>query len=67
MERQNAIKTLGLSLGSLISLPAWASSWQSSIFVSSSFLANNDALLAEIVDTIIKRRVCGYLIRKRKK
>jgi hypothetical protein len=55
MERRSALKTLGLSLGSLISLPAWASSWQSSTFVTGSFSMANDALLAELVDTIIPK------------
>jgi hypothetical protein len=54
MERRTAIKTLSLSLGSLISLPAWASSWQSSRLVSDSLSTINDMeLLAELVETII--------------
>jgi Gluconate 2-dehydrogenase subunit 3 len=54
MERRTAIKTLSLSLGSLISLPAWASSWQSSRLVSDSLSTINDTeLLAELVETII--------------
>jgi hypothetical protein len=54
MERRTAIKTLSLSLGSLISLPAWASSWQSSTLVNDSLSTINDTeLLAELVETII--------------
>ena len=54
MERRNAIKALGLSLGSLISLPAWASNWHESTLVTRSLSTNNDvALLAELVDTLI--------------
>ena len=55
MERRTALKALGLSLGSLISLPAWASSWKSSTFVNGSFSRTNDAILAELVDTIIPK------------
>jgi Gluconate 2-dehydrogenase subunit 3 len=54
MERRNAIKAISLSLGSLISLPAWASSWQSSTLVNASLSTSNEAiLLAELVETII--------------
>ena len=52
MERRKAIKGIALSLGSLVSLPAWASGWTT---VSTSFTSTtrNEALLAELVDTII--------------
>jgi hypothetical protein len=54
MERRNAIKTLGLSLGSLISLPAWASNWSASTLVNRSLSTFNDvSLLAELVDTLL--------------
>ncbi len=54
MERRKAIKGIALSLGSLVSLPAWASGWNAST-VSNSFASSmmNEALLAELVDTII--------------
>jgi hypothetical protein len=54
MERRTAIKTLSLSLGSLISLPAWAANWRASTLVNDSLSTINDMeLLAEIVETII--------------
>jgi Gluconate 2-dehydrogenase subunit 3 len=54
MERRTAIKTLSLSLGSLISLPAWASNWQPSTLVNDSLSTISETeLLAEIVETII--------------
>ena len=45
MERRNAIKVLSLSLGSLISLPAWASSWQSATLVNASLSRSNEAII----------------------
>ncbi len=54
MERRTAIKSIAISLGSLVSLPAWASGWNAStIGKSASFSIGNEALLAELVDTII--------------
>jgi Gluconate 2-dehydrogenase subunit 3 len=54
MERRKAIKGIALSLGSLVSLPAWASGWNSST-IGSSLPASlgGEALLAELVETII--------------
>ena len=53
MERRTAMKGLALSLGSLVSLPAWASGWNSST-ISKTFLSiGNEALLAELVETIV--------------
>jgi Gluconate 2-dehydrogenase subunit 3 len=54
MERRKAIKGIALSLGSLVSLPAWASGWKASnVSTSLSTVMSNEALLAELVDTII--------------
>jgi Gluconate 2-dehydrogenase subunit 3 len=54
MERRKAIKGIALSLGSLVSLPAWASGWNpSTIGTSLSTTIGGEALLAELVETII--------------
>ncbi len=54
MERRTAIKSIAISLGSLVSLPAWASGWNASSIGKNALLSiDNEALLAELVDTII--------------
>ena len=53
MERRTAMKGLALSLGSLVSLPAWASGWNSSTNSKTFLSIGNEALLAELVETII--------------
>ena len=54
MERRTAIKSIAISLGSLVSLPAWASGWSASNIGKNALLSiDNEALLAELVDTII--------------
>ena len=53
MERRTAIKGLALSLGSLVSLPAWASGWQQANIGNTFLSIGNEALLAELVETII--------------
>jgi Gluconate 2-dehydrogenase subunit 3 len=54
MERRKAIKGIALSLGSLVSLPAWASGWNPSTIGSSLPAAiGGEALLSELVETII--------------
>lgn len=54
MKRRSAIKNLSMALGGLVSLPTWASGWTSQSVGQFSNLATNDeALLAEIVETII--------------
>ena len=54
MERRTAIKGLALSLGSLVSLPAWASGWNpATIGTTLKPTIGNEALLAELVETII--------------
>lgn len=57
MQRRAALKTFALSIGSTLVLPSWANAWsketlcQSDIILSSS----QEALLAEIVETIIPK------------
>ncbi len=54
MERRKAIKGIALSLGSLVSMPAWASGWNSSTIGTSLFITTeNEVLLGELVETII--------------
>ena len=54
MERRNAIKGIALSLGSLVSFPAWASSWNAATIGTKMYpTIGNEALLAELVETII--------------
>ena len=54
MKRRSAIKNVSMALGGLVSLPTWASGWTSQSIGQFSNLATNDeALLAEIVETII--------------
>ena len=56
MERRQALKGIALSLGSLASLPAWASSWQPSTLRATAYLSTDyDALLAELVETFIPK------------
>jgi Gluconate 2-dehydrogenase subunit 3 len=54
MERRKAIKGIALSMGSLISLPTWASGWNTST-IGTTFTQpiGGEALLAELVETII--------------
>lgn len=54
MQRRNAIKNLSLAFGGLVALPSWASNWTpDSIGKVSNLSYNDDALLGEIVETII--------------
>ena len=54
MKRRAAMKSLGVALGGLVALPAWANSWTPDSIGNSSLLALNDEiLLAEIVETFI--------------
>ena len=54
MERRIAIKSIALSLGSLATLPAWASGWHIES-ISTTRLMPNEALLAELVENIIPK------------
>jgi Gluconate 2-dehydrogenase subunit 3 len=54
MERRKAIKGIALSMSSLISLPTWASGWNTStIGIAYIQPLGGEALLAELVETII--------------
>jgi len=54
MKRRSVLKNLTLALGGLVSLPAWANSWTpESIGAQSVVSASDEALLAEIAETII--------------
>lgn len=54
MQRRSAIKNLSLALGTAISLPAWATAWTpDSLGTAATLPANEEALLADIVEVII--------------
>ncbi|WP_064198134.1 MULTISPECIES: gluconate 2-dehydrogenase subunit 3 family protein [Emticicia] len=54
MQRRTALKSLSVALGGLVSMPAWATSWTpDSIGNDKSLSASDEAILAEIVETII--------------
>jgi hypothetical protein len=55
MKRRETLKYLGLSIGSVITLPAWANGWRSSDLSTNApkVLVANESLLAEMVETII--------------
>ncbi|GAB3173660.1 gluconate 2-dehydrogenase subunit 3 family protein [Telluribacter humicola] len=56
MKRRSAIKSLGLALGGLVSLPAWASNWTpESVGPATALSTGEEALLAELVEAIIPR------------
>lgn len=54
MKRRTAIRNLGLTVGGLVAFPAWASAWTpESLGVQTIGSVDDDALLAEIVETFI--------------
>ena len=55
MKRRIALKNLAVATGGLLSFPAWANGWNTATLkTGSAFLAPNlDAVLTEVVDTII--------------
>lgn len=54
MQRRSALKNLAVSLGGLVSLPAWASGWTpDSIGPVALVSPDEEALLGELVETII--------------
>lgn len=55
MKRRETLKYLGLSIGSVITLPAWADSWRSTDLSNHTLQLSleNENLLAEMVETII--------------
>jgi hypothetical protein len=52
MNRRYALKSLATSVGALLTMPAWASNWTATTIGTTSVFGN-DALLAELVETII--------------
>jgi hypothetical protein len=52
MNRRYAIKSLATSVGALVTMPAWASGW-SAANIGMTTPIGNEALLAELVETII--------------
>ena len=57
MQRRAALKTFALSIGSTLILPSWANAWSRETLhqSTSSLSSSQEALLAEIVDTIIPK------------
>ncbi|MCK8490555.1 gluconate 2-dehydrogenase subunit 3 family protein [Spirosoma sp. RP8] len=54
MQRRSALKNLAMTLGSLASLPAWASGWTpDSLGTVSTLSISEEALLGDIVETFI--------------
>jgi hypothetical protein len=54
MNRRSALKNLGLSLGGLVSLPAWAQGWSPAALGPQNLLsAADETLLGEIVEAIL--------------
>jgi len=54
MQRRSALKNLALTVGGLVAMPAWATSWTRASVQHAGFLAApQEALLAEVVETII--------------
>ncbi|GAB3971572.1 hypothetical protein GCM10028806_21930 [Spirosoma terrae] len=54
MQRRSAVKSLALSFGGLLSLPAWASGWTpESIGLIPNVPADQESFLGEIVETLI--------------
>ena len=57
MQRRTALKTVALSIGSVITLPAWANAWSINSLPNQHFNLSfsKETLLAEIVETIIPK------------
>lgn len=56
MERRVVIKNLAMSMGALVSLPAWAKGWKEAGLPNQNILVANQAkLLQDIVETIIPK------------
>ena len=56
MERRNAVKTLAVGIGSLVTLPTWANNWSASKLMQlppSVFSPFETDILTEIVETLI--------------
>ncbi|MCU0327123.1 MAG: gluconate 2-dehydrogenase subunit 3 family protein [Spirosomaceae bacterium] len=58
MDRRSALQSLSLTLGGLITLPAWANGWTAENMPKQFFLNNyQEGILAEAVETIIPKTV----------
>lgn len=57
MQRRTALKSVALSIGSVITLPAWANAWSVQTLQNQHLSLNflQETLLAEIVETIIPK------------
>jgi Gluconate 2-dehydrogenase subunit 3 len=57
MQRRTALKSVALSIGSVITLPSWANAWNVQTFQNQQFNLNfsQESLLTEIVETIIPK------------
>ena len=57
MQRRTALKSVALSIGSVIMLPSWANAWNIKTLQNQHFNLNflQETLLAEIVETIIPK------------
>jgi hypothetical protein len=57
MQRRTALKTVALSIGSVIILPSWANAWTTKSLQNQPFNSSfsQETLLAEIVETIIPK------------
>ena len=53
MQRRNLLKTVALGFGGMITMPVWAENWNQQAFQNLSFSPSDDALLCEIVGTIL--------------
>ena len=54
MQRRNALKSVAVAVGGLVALPSWAKGWNAqSVAKSAKIGLSQEALLAEIVETII--------------
>ena len=53
MQRRNLLKTITLGFGGIVTMPSWANSWNQNSFQNLHFSPSDDALLAEIVETIL--------------
>jgi hypothetical protein len=57
MQRRTALKSVALSIGSVITLPSWANTWNAQTLQNQHFNLSfsQETLLAEIVETIIPK------------
>jgi Gluconate 2-dehydrogenase subunit 3 len=53
MQRRNLLKSLAFGFGSAMALPSWATAWNQNSFANLNFSPSDDAILGEIVSTIL--------------